>query len=252
MAVTSRSKHISIVAGVVALGLTVVPTMEPQAPATGQPAHVQLTRDEDFERTRALLGITGSPPAGASGSAAVTFDESTANPYPTLPDPLRLNNGQRVTSAAVWTKQRRPELLEIFEREIYGRTPKVTPKVTWEVLSTTREMNGDVPVITKQLVGRVDNSTYPALTVNILASVSTPADAPGPVPVVLSFGFGTGGAGGRGRGGAPDAAVPATPTPAPTTVCMPTNAPPCCPTHSAMVLMSPLSPAPQLVSLRTA
>jgi hypothetical protein len=187
---------------------------------------VQLTRDEDFERTRALLGITGPPPAGASGSAAVTFDETTANPYPTLPDPLRLNNGQRVTSAAVWNKQRRPELLEIFEREVYGRTPKVTPKVTWEVLSTTREMNGEVPVITKQLVGRVDNAAYPALTVNILASVSTPADAKGPVPVMLSFGFGAGGAGGRGRGGAPDTATPTTPAPPPTTVCMPTNAPP--------------------------
>jgi hypothetical protein len=179
------------------------------------PAHVQLTRDEDFARTRALLGLSGPPPAGADSTDPETFNEATANPYPNLPDPLKLNNGQRVTTAAVWNNQRRAELFELFEREVYGRRPKAIPKVTWEVLSTAREMNGDVPVITKQLVGHVDNSAYPALTVNILASVSTPADAKGPVPVIISFsgsGFGWRGAEGVAA-------------PAPTTVCQPTNAP---------------------------
>lgn len=208
------------VAGVLAVAWVVAPDVRTQSAATIQPAHVQLTRDEDFERTRRLLGISGPPPAGASSTAPGTFDESQANPYPDLPDPLVLANGQRVTTPAAWNNQRRGELIDVFEREIYGRTPKETPRVAWEVLSTTREMNGTVPVITKQLVGRVDNAAYPALTVNILASVSTPADATGPVPVILSFGFGAGG----GRGGAVEAA-PAN-TPAPTTVCQPTNAPP--------------------------
>jgi hypothetical protein len=203
--------------GLAALGLTIATPVWTQN--AGQPAHVQLTRDEDFARTRALLGITGPPPAGASGTSPDTFVEANANPFPTLPDPLRLNSGQRVTSAATWNNQRRAELLELFEREIYGRTPKATPKVTWEVLSTTREMNGDVPIITKQLVGRVDNTAYPALTVNLLASVSTPANATGPVPMVLSFTAGV--FGGRGA-----AATPNPNAPAPTTVCQPTNAPP--------------------------
>jgi hypothetical protein len=194
---------------------------EPAAQGTQLP-HVQLTRDEDFERTRALLGISGPPPAGANGSAPETFDESRANPYSTLPDALTLNNGQKVTSAEVWTTQRRPELIEVFEREVYGRTPRETPRVTWSVLRTTREMNGNVPVITKELVGRVDNSAYPALTVNILASVSTPANAAGPVPVILSFG--TQGFGGRGAGAPPNPDAPP-----PTTVCQPTNAPPLAP-----------------------
>ncbi|ODS52566.1 MAG: hypothetical protein ABS36_16065 [Acidobacteria bacterium SCN 69-37] len=205
------------VVGLLAVGWTAAPAVFSQAATGGQPAHVQLTRDEDFARTRSLLGLTGPPPAGAASTSPETFDAARANPYPTLPDALRLENGQRVTSADVWNTQRRPELLELFEREVYGRTPKVTPRVTWEVLSTTREMNGDVPIVTKQLVGHVDNSTYPALTVNILASVSTPAAATGPVPVILSFGFGTG----AGRGGPAPANAPA-----PTTVCVPTNAPP--------------------------
>jgi hypothetical protein len=206
-------------AGLLAIGLGTAWPVSTQSTGT-QPAHVQLTRDEDFARTRALLGITGPPPAGASGTAPETFVEANANPFPSLPDPLRLNNGQRVTTAAAWNNQRRAELIEVFEREVYGRTPEVTPRVTWEVLSTTREMNGDVPVITKQLVGKVDNSSYPALTVNILASVTTPANAAGPVPVILSFA--AGGFGGRGAAGA----APNPNAPAPTTVCQPTNAPP--------------------------
>lgn len=212
-------RHAVAAACVLVLGWTAVPLASQSTPA-GQPPHIQLTRDEDFERTRALLGITGPPPAGASGSAPETFDESQANPYPDLPDPLRLENGQPVTSAAMWSNQRRGELLDLFEREVYGRTPANTPDVTWEVLQETRGMNGDVPIVTKELVGRVDNSEYPALTVNILASVTTPANATGPVPVVLSFGFG--GFGGRGAAAQP---VPAN-MPEPTTVCSPTNAPP--------------------------
>lgn len=199
------------------------PTARSQNTTTSAAPHVQLTRDEDFQRTRSLLGITAPPPAGAVNNAPETFNERVANPFPNLPDPLRLNNGQRVTSAAMWNNQRRAELLELFEREVYGRTPKVTPKVTWEVVSTTREMNGDVPIVTKQLVGHVNNSAYPALTVNILATVSTPANASGPVPVVLTLAAGLPG-GGRGRAAGDGPAGPP-----PTTVCSPTSAPPATP-----------------------
>ena len=47
----------------------------------------------------------------------------------------------------------------------------------WEVTETTKEMNGDVPVITKQLVGHVDNSSYPQITVDIQLTLTTPANA---------------------------------------------------------------------------
>ena len=96
-------------------------------------------------------------------------------------------------------KQRRPEILEDFEREVYGRTPKVTPKVNWELASSTEGMNGEFPIITKQLVGHVDNSSYPAITVNIQLTLVTPANAKGPVPVMMQFG---GAPGGAPRGGA--------------------------------------------------
>ena len=63
---------------------------------------MQLTRDEDFERTRKLLGITGPPPAGANGSAPETFVEAQANPYPNLPDPLALQIVSSPGSAIVF------------------------------------------------------------------------------------------------------------------------------------------------------
>jgi len=132
---------------------------------------------------------------GANGSGdpnapnAANYDEAKANPYPNLPDPLLLKNGQRVTTAKVWWEKRRPEIVEDFDREIYGRMPKDLPKVTWEVVSATNETNGDVPVVTKKLVGHADNSSYPSITVDIELTLTTPANAKGPVPVMMEFGF---------------------------------------------------------------
>ena len=80
-------------------------------------------------------------------------DESKANPYPNLPDVLTLKNGKKVTTPEMWWNQRRPEIVEDLEREVYGRIPLDTPKVTWTVVVTDREFVGRVPVIAKQLVG---------------------------------------------------------------------------------------------------
>jgi len=139
-----------------------------------------------------LLGIKELRP-GRSGTAGspnyANYDESKANPYPDLPDPLVSKNGKRVKDAKTWWNKRRPEIVEDFDREIYGRMPKITPKVTWEVTSTTKETNGDVPIITKKLVGHVDNPSDPSITVDIQVNLSTPADAKGPVPVIMEFGF---------------------------------------------------------------
>jgi hypothetical protein len=100
-----------------------------------------------------------------------------------------LNNGKRVTTAKVWWKQRRPQIVELFDREILGRVPAHLPAVTWKIVSTKQEKNGDIPVITKTLVGHVDNSIDPAINVDIEVTLSTPADAKGPVPVMMELSF---------------------------------------------------------------
>ena len=156
---------------------------------------IRKLTNEDYNNMLSQLNIDiSSLRPGANGNNpkapnAANYDESKANPYPDLPDPLTLDNGKKITTAKMWWEKRRPEIVEDFDREIYGRVPKNTPKVTWEVVKDTMEMNGDFKVHTKRLVGHVDNSSYPAITVNIDLALSTPADAKGPVPVIMEFGF---------------------------------------------------------------
>jgi hypothetical protein len=151
-----------------------------------------LTAEQDHTRLMKLLGIDSLRP-GPSGDPkapnAANADESMANPYPNLPDPLILNNVQEVTSAEMWWKQRRPEIREFFDKEIYGRVPENVPKVNWEILSTTNDTIKNIPVITKKLSGHVDNSSYPLIAVDIDLTLVTPANAEGPVPVMIEFGF---------------------------------------------------------------
>jgi hypothetical protein len=159
--------------------------------------------EADHQNMMDQLGIKSIRP-GKNGTDAsspnyANYDESKANPFPNLPDPLVLKDGEKVTTPDIWWNQRRPEIVEDFDHEVYGRVPANMPKVTWEVTSTTRQTNSTVPVITKQLVGTVDNSSYPAISVKIALTLSTPANATGPVPVIMQFGFG--GFGGRRFGG---------------------------------------------------
>ncbi len=149
----------------------------------------------------AQLGITALRP-GKSGSNqnGPGFELATANPWKdTMPDVMKMKNGTMVTRADQWPA-RRKEILEDFEREVYGRIPANVPKVTWEVTNTTQGNNGGIPTITRTLIGHVDNSAYPAITVNIQASYTIPANSTGPVPLFLSFGGGAQQAYGYGWG----------------------------------------------------
>ncbi|MGE0127903.1 MAG: acetylxylan esterase [Blastocatellales bacterium] len=165
-------------------------TPEQQAQLQAQ----QAATREDHQRMMKLLNITELR-LGANGSNPqapnyANYDESKVKPYSALPDPLVLKNGKKVTSAKVWRHQRRAEIVEDFDREMYGRAPKVTPKVNWEVTSTTNETKYDTPVVVKQLVGHVDNSSFPQVTVDIRLTLTTPANAKAAVPVVMELSFG--------------------------------------------------------------
>jgi len=160
-----------------------------QAPQPAGP--VKLSAEQDHQRMMDLLHITSlrrGPDGDPKSPNAANVDESKVRPY-TLPDPLRLKNGKPVTTADDWWKLRRPEIVEDFDREVYGRMPAATPAVRWEVKSTKKEMSGETPVVTKELIGHVDNSAYPPVTVDIQLTLSTPANARGPVPVIMEFGL---------------------------------------------------------------
>jgi hypothetical protein len=161
------------------------------ASQAGLPAPVNFTAEQDHDNMTQQLGIKALRPGPSGNEKApnhANYDESKANPFPDLPDPLKLKNGEKVTTAEVWWSKRRPEIVEDFEREVYGRVPKDVPKVTWSVKAVDKEMIGFNRVIAKELIGHVDNSSYPMIDVNIHMTLVTPANAKGPVPVLMMFG----------------------------------------------------------------
>jgi hypothetical protein len=160
-----------------------------QTPPDSVPPPVHLTAEQDHQRTLDLLHISvlrRGPDGDPKSPNSANFDESKVAAY-RLPDPLILNNGKRVKTPKDWWSKRRPEIVDAFDQEIFGRVPKATPKVTWEVISTTQENNGDFPVVAKKLLGHVDNASYPLIHVDIGLAITTPANAGGPVPVIMEF-----------------------------------------------------------------
>ena len=164
-------------------------TLATRAAAQQPPA--TFTAEQDHQNMMEQLGIKTLRPGPSADAAAVNhanYDESLANPYPVLPDVLTLKNGKPVTTAAQWWTLRRPEIVADMEREVYGRLPRDIPTVTWSVQSSERELVGRTAVIAKQLVGHVENASYPAIAVDIAMTVVLPADAKGPVPLLMRFG----------------------------------------------------------------
>src|SRR5215470_2526657 len=122
---------------------------QPQRQLTPEQQAQQEATRQDHQRMLEQLKITslrpGANPNDPKAPNAVNYDESKANPYPKLPDPLALKNGKKVTSAKMWWQQRRPEIVEDFDREVYGRVPKNVPKVNWEVTNTVKDKVGQYP-----------------------------------------------------------------------------------------------------------
>ena len=165
-----------------------------QAAPSADPERDRIAVESAAERAREmqLLGIAALTPTVSARDPSkpdfANFDETRANPFPDLPDPLTSNTGVKLTKAAQWPA-RRAEIAELFDREVYGRAPANVPMVTWRVAETVEETIGTTAVVTRKLVGHVDNAAAPGIKVDILMNVSTPASARGKrVPVVMSFG----------------------------------------------------------------
>src|SRR4030095_10349989 len=117
---------------------------------TALPEAKVWTTAEDHQNMMQQLGIRKlrSAPSGSvpeTDPRAANYDEAKANPFPDLPEVLTLKNGKKVTTPAMWWNQRRPEILEDFDREVLGRVPKNTPKVKWEVTNTVQTVVGKSP-----------------------------------------------------------------------------------------------------------
>ncbi len=177
------------------------------------PPPIVFTTQQDHQNMLEQLGITKLRPgrnADEKAANPANYDEAKANPYPKLPELLKLANGELVSSADQWSQQRRPEIIELLEREVYGRIPHNVPAVKWEVRETREITAGGVAATQQHIVGVVDNSACPEIEVQISMSLTLPKDLKTPVPVLISFGwtpfepspFNFGGRGGpRGQSG---------------------------------------------------
>jgi hypothetical protein len=178
-----------------AIAAAVLALCAPAADAGGAalPAPVTFTAQQDHRNMMEQLGIEALRP-GASGNHNdpnhANYDELLANPYPTLPDPLRLDDGEKVTSAAMWWSERRPQIVAAMEKDVYGRIPKNVPRVTWRVAARGKGRLGGLPIVYRRLVGHVDNSAYPAIKVDIPVTLVLPAAVKRKVPVLIMFWFG--------------------------------------------------------------
>ena len=111
------------------------------------------------------------------------YDEAKVPVY-TLPDPLTMQDGTPLTSPAQWYGQRRPELLHLFETEMYGRAPGRPEGLHFQVLSMEDGALGGTAV-RKEIRIFFDASDEHYMDVLLYL----PRAARGPVPVVVCANF---------------------------------------------------------------
>ena len=190
LTVTVLTLGVGLDTGVRAQQQTTPPVTTPPAPAASAPnPAINLGSDDN-----------GNPLRRALKTGHVSnYDEAKVPPY-TLPDPLVLANGTPVRDASTWRKQRRPEILRLYETEIYGRVPAAAPKVTWNVAEVDPAAR-EGAAIRKRVIGKIGSETNAP---EIKLTVYTPAKVKRQVPMILLINFGGGtatppaGAGGRG------------------------------------------------------
>jgi hypothetical protein len=126
-----------------------------------------------------LNGSTKAQPKGAN------YEEANVPTY-TLPDPLVLNNGERVTDARTWTQQRRPELFGLFQTHVYGRSPGKPKGLKFEVRSVDKNALGG-KATRKELrvlfTGKADGPKMDLL-------IYLPNDVTKPAPAFIGLNFG--------------------------------------------------------------
>lgn len=169
--------------------------------AAGQDSAAQKPFDP---KTLPKSDTNGNPIRFATKTGHISnYDESKVKAY-TLPELLKMANGEPVKDAEMWFTKRRPEILDLFATEIFGRIPSDAPNVKWEVASIDEKAAGGTAVLKKVVGTMSDKDGAPKINLNLYV----PASAAGPVPVVIIIGGG--GFGGKlppgkgnGLGGAP-------------------------------------------------
>jgi len=109
------------------------------------------------------------------------YDESMVPQY-TLPDPLVMLNGERVTNTTDWNGRRRPEILKMFETDVYGKATVGRPKgMHWELTATNQNIFNGIAVVKKVTIYFSEEKSRPKLGIDIILPNTAK-----PVPVFLA------------------------------------------------------------------
>ncbi len=90
-----------------------------------------FTSQQNQDNMMQQLGIKDLRPGPSGNESApnhANYDTTKADPCPQLPDIFTTKNGKKVTTTDMWWKVRRPEIVEDYEREVYGKIPKNVPE----------------------------------------------------------------------------------------------------------------------------
>ena len=137
-------------------------------------------------RTSPFVAVLAFLLAGVSQAQrpAPNYDESKVPDY-TLPDPLVISDGEKVTDARTWREKRRPEILELFRSQVYGHSPEAPQDLTFKVTSTDDEALDGKAIRKEVLVRIASKPNWPGMSILIYL----PAKAKGPVPLFVGLNF---------------------------------------------------------------
>jgi len=136
-----------------------------------------------MKRTLSLLTLVCVAASGQPKQE--NHDEAKAGAY-TLPDPLLMTVGERVTSADTWRKRRRPEILKLFEANVYGRNPGRPRRMSFELTSIEKSSLGGKALRKEVSVFFSDPKNGSKMDMLIYL----PSGATKPVPMFLGLNFG--------------------------------------------------------------
>lgn len=185
MRVGTSAMSVLIGAALLGSGLALSAQQPTPAPPSATPGQ---TPSSAQPKTNLGSDANGNPLRLAIKTGHISnYDEAKVRPY-TLPDPLKHANGAPVRDAKAWRETRRPEILRLYEGDIYGRIPANAPNVTWQ-MGEPEPKAPDATVAIKRLVGLMGES---ADGPRIKLTLYTPSGASKPVPLILLVNFGGG------------------------------------------------------------
>ncbi|MGO8747327.1 MAG: alpha/beta hydrolase family protein [Thermoguttaceae bacterium] len=132
----------------------------------------------------AILLASVLPCRAAEKEPPVNYDEAKVPKY-TLPDPLVLQDGSRVTDSKTWVERRRPEILKLFEENMYGKSPGRPEGWKFEVQSVATDALGGKAV--RKLVTLCFSNQGSSRTLDLLLYLPPEAGKPSPVFLGLNF-----------------------------------------------------------------